>query len=224
MPSSTPVWEAVVWLETARARPKSATFTVPSSSRRMTFSGLTSRWMMPARWAAPSACSTGRHDVEGSARGERPLGLHHLAQGLPGDVLHGEEHVAVVLALVEDGDDVGVRQPGRRAGLALEPADERVVLGEVAAQHLEGDVAVEPGVEGEVDRRHPAVGDVRQDAVAPVENTPEQGLGHTGRHLQSVGGRAGHLVQAGRGGAPGCDRGAPPASSHAGAVRLDRLT
>ena len=37
-----------------RAMPKSSTFTTPSA-RTMTFSGFTSRWTMPARWAASSA-------------------------------------------------------------------------------------------------------------------------------------------------------------------------
>ena len=58
MPISTPV--LVCWVSelTARASPKSATLTRPSSASR-TFSGFTSRWIIPARWAAPSADSTG---------------------------------------------------------------------------------------------------------------------------------------------------------------------
>ena len=43
---------------TALASPKSATFTRPSSAMR-TFSGLMSRWITPARWAAASADTTG---------------------------------------------------------------------------------------------------------------------------------------------------------------------
>ena len=46
-----------VELPIARARPKSATFTRPSSASRM-FSGLMSRWMMPARCAAWRAWAT----------------------------------------------------------------------------------------------------------------------------------------------------------------------
>ncbi len=51
---------AVCWVSvpTALARPKSATFTRPSSAIR-TFSGLTSRCTMPARCAAASAETTG---------------------------------------------------------------------------------------------------------------------------------------------------------------------
>lgn len=51
---------AVCWVSalTALASPKSATLIRPSSAIR-TFSGLTSRWISPARCAAPSAESTG---------------------------------------------------------------------------------------------------------------------------------------------------------------------
>ncbi len=54
------------------------------------------------------------HDVEGRPRGERALCLHDLAQRLPGDVLHREEHVAVVVALVEDRHDVAGGTAGPR--------------------------------------------------------------------------------------------------------------
>ena len=54
---------AVCWVSavTALARPKSATLTRPPdcSSAIRTFSGLMSRWMRPARWAAASAETTG---------------------------------------------------------------------------------------------------------------------------------------------------------------------
>ena len=51
---------AVCWVSAlmALARPKSATLTRPSSAMS-TFSGLTSRWIRPARWAAASAETTG---------------------------------------------------------------------------------------------------------------------------------------------------------------------
>ena len=112
--------------------------------------------------------------VEGRPRREQALLAHDVAQGLPGHVLHREEDVAVVLALVEHGDDVGVGQRRGRARLATEAGDEALVVGEVLAHHLQGDLAVEPLVDGEVDRRHPAVGDPTEHAVAPVEGAPDQ--------------------------------------------------
>jgi hypothetical protein len=47
--------------------------------------------------------------------------VEHVVQADPGDVLHGVRADAVLLAEVEDRDDVGVMQPRRRAGLDLEP-------------------------------------------------------------------------------------------------------
>ena len=44
-----------------------------------------------------------------------------LVQAVAGDVLHRVIADSVVLAVVEDADDVGVVQPRRRAGLFVEP-------------------------------------------------------------------------------------------------------
>ena len=82
-----------VWLVTARARPKSATLTVPLSLM-MTFSGLTSRWMRPLAWASASACEHRLEHVEGGPGREQPLVAQHVAQGLAGHVLHREEDAA----------------------------------------------------------------------------------------------------------------------------------
>ena len=45
-----------------------------------------------------------------------------LVQAMAGDVLHRVIADAVMHAVVEDAYDVGVVQPGRRAGLGAEPA------------------------------------------------------------------------------------------------------
>ncbi len=112
--------------------------------------------------------------VERGSRGQRLAVAQHLAQGLPRHVLHREEDVAAVLALVEHGDDVRVRERRGRAGLVAEPGDEALVVGEVGEHDLEGDLAVEALVDGEVDRRHAAVGEATEHAVAPVEGAPEE--------------------------------------------------
>ena len=54
---------------------------------------------------------------------ELPDVIQDLVQALSGDVLHRVIADAVVLAVVEDADDVGVVQPGRRAGLGVESAE-----------------------------------------------------------------------------------------------------
>ena len=161
-----------VWLDTARARPKSATLTVPLSLM-MTFSGLTSRWIRPLAWASASARAPARAR-RGRPGAQRPLLVEHLAQGQAGDVLHREEDRAVVLALVVDGDDVGVGQGCRGARLPAEAGDEALVVDEVRAHDLERDLAVEPLVDAEVDGGHSAVGDATEHAVAAVEGAPDE--------------------------------------------------
>ena len=65
-------------------------------------------------------------------------------------------------------------QPRRGTGLAPEPLDEGLVLGEVGAHDLERDLAVETFVERYVDRRHPAVGQMRQHAIAPIDDSVDE--------------------------------------------------
>ncbi len=59
MPITAPAWVRSCSAAelSARAMPKSATFTRPSSAMRM-FAGLTSRWTTPPRWANPRAEAT----------------------------------------------------------------------------------------------------------------------------------------------------------------------
>ena len=83
------------------------------------------------------------------------------------DVLHDDEVRAVVLAPVEDGDDVGVGQVGGGLGLPAEPLDEGLVDGELGEEHLEGDRPIELAVDGPVDLSHAAAGDQMGDLVAP---------------------------------------------------------
>ena len=72
------------------------------------------------------------------------------------DVLHHDEVGAVVLTPVEDGDDVGMREVGRRLGLPTEALHEGAVDRELGEQDLEGDGPIELQVDGAVDLGHPA--------------------------------------------------------------------
>lgn len=96
------------------------------------------------------------HDVHGLLRREDLVVLQQLAEGDPGQVLHDQVGGVVVLALIEDVDDVRVRQAGRRARLLDESLLERGVVGEVAVHDLDRDAALEAEVGGEVDRGHAA--------------------------------------------------------------------
>jgi hypothetical protein len=121
--------------------------------------------------------------------------MHDLSKGQAVDQLHGEEYMAVVLALVVDSHDVRVAQLGCGAGLATEPLDEGLILGKVGAHDLERDLAIEALVQGDVDRRHPAVGQVRQHAIAPIEDVIDEGEGTRGRHVPSLRNSADQLAQ-----------------------------
>jgi hypothetical protein len=116
------------------------------------------------------------HDLQGLAGAEPALLPHQVTQGPARHVLHRQEHGAVVGALVVDGDDVGVGQPGGRLGLADEPGHELLVLGQLRMHHLDGDRAVEPAVQGEVDGGHAATRQPRLDVVTTVEHAPDQGV------------------------------------------------
>ncbi len=61
---------------------------------------------------------------------------------------------------------------------------------EIRAQHLHRDVAVVPGVAGEIDRGHAAVSKLALDDVVPGERgaEPGNGIGHVG--LPGRGGEA----------------------------------
>ena len=65
---------------------------------------------------------------------------------------------------VEHAHDVGVVQSRRGLGLAAEALDEAGVARELGQQDLDGDRAVEDGVDAAVDLRHPAGPDPGFDA------------------------------------------------------------
>ena len=64
-----------------------------------------------------------------------------LVQAVTGDVLHGVVADAVVLAVVEDRDDIGVVQLGRRAGFVMEPPEVVGAGAEPWVHDLERDAA-----------------------------------------------------------------------------------
>jgi hypothetical protein len=105
-----------------------------------------------------------RNDLELTKERNRRAALDDLAQRLPVDVLHGNKRLALVLADVEDGDDVGVTELGDRAGLACE-ADAQVVVVRFA-QELDRDLTLEHRVPGQEQRTHAALADALDNQVA----------------------------------------------------------
>ena len=114
---------------------------------------------------------------------QRPGGRHrrlladHVAQGVAGDVLHGQEDDAVVVALVVDADDVRVVELGGGPRLAHEALGEVVVVTQTGVHHLDRDRAVEPDVGGLVDTGHATARDAGADAISPVEESTDERVG-----------------------------------------------
>ncbi len=115
-------------------------------------------------------------DVQRGPDGERAAVAQQVAQGAAGHVLHGEENVSAVRALVEDVHHVGVGELGDRLGLADEAGGEALVAGQRGVHHLEDDHPVQPGVGGPVDGGHPAGRDALLDPVPVVEQRADQGV------------------------------------------------
>jgi hypothetical protein len=91
-------------------------------------------------------------DVKQPVGRQLPLLLQDRRQVASVDELHRQELDAVALAEVEDAQHVGMRHAAGELDLTLEPLESVGVLGDVGADELEGDVAVEPLVVDEVDR------------------------------------------------------------------------
>ena len=77
---------------------------------------------------------------------------------------HGDESLAILLANVVDGADVGMIESRRRLGFALKAGRacaSRAIIGE----KFEGDETMEAGVLGLVDDAHAAAAELLDDAV-----------------------------------------------------------
>ena len=92
-----------------------------------------------------------------------------LGARVAGHVLHDDEVLvlALVEAEVEHLDDVGVHEAGGRQRLAPEARHEGRIVGQMLGQQLDRDVALQPLVEGELDRGHAADAEAALDAVSP---------------------------------------------------------
>ncbi len=141
------------------------------------FPGLTSRWMIPWRWAYSSPAQAWIPISVVVSAPRSSLGLQQLGHRLALDVLHHDVVAVGVDAGVVDLDDVRVDQLRHRERLAPEAGDELVVVGEVLGEDLDRHGALEHPVGGPVDRGHPA----RPEAVA---------------ELVAVGDRRGHRLPA----------------------------
>jgi hypothetical protein len=111
-------------------------------------------------------------DLDNLLDRQRAGALHELLEILPLDVLEDDELALVVLAAVDHGDDVRVRELGDRPGLPAEALEVLGVLAVALVEDLQRDLALEQAVVRAVDRRHSAAADELLELVAARDHLP----------------------------------------------------
>ena len=147
-----------------RARPKSRILTWPLGWSWM-FPGFRSRWTTPVRVGEGEPVADLLHHRELPAEVRRGPAADRLAQVAALEELHRHVGEAVLLAEVEDGDDVRVVELRRGLGLALEARRKSGSSARARRDRLEGHVAVQERVVGLVDLAHRALADLPDDPV-----------------------------------------------------------
>ena len=140
----------------------------PSSSRAITFWGLTSRWIDPVLVRVLERLADVGAELGDVAVAEVAL-AGELVEGRAGDQLADEQRAVAVDAHLIQGHDPGMVEAGGGLGLAHDAV--RVPDHDL----LDGDVALQALVEGAVDRAHPA----RADALAHAEPVHHQLFRHS---------------------------------------------
>ena len=101
----------------------------------------------------------------GVRHAERARTPDQPSQVQPLDILHDQHRAAVDFAGIVGADDLRVVESADGLHLALEASDGPLVLDAALGQHLQGDDAVQLGVQGLVDRAHAAVPKFLQELV-----------------------------------------------------------
>ena len=163
--------------------PKSVSFAKPApaagSAATITFCGLTSRWMTLRSCAWREGVADGHADLRDVAVGDG-AGLHQVGERAAVDELGDEVDRVGVLAELVEGDDAGVVQPRRDAGLARGARGNRLVA--VLGDDLDGDLALELLVEGQVDDAEAARSELALELVAVQDEAAER----AGRGLDAL--------------------------------------
>jgi hypothetical protein len=128
--------------------------------------------------AVPVAELEGRADISGDLQGptrhQPALGGQHLLEGMAVDELHDDVRNRLagrrgLLTGVVHGHDRGVVERCCVLRLPPEPDLERLVPGQVGAQHFDRDITTEPGVTAAVHLGHAAVAQHLADLVPGAE-------------------------------------------------------
>ena len=88
-----------------------------------------------------------------------------VLQGHALQIFHGDKRLAVFLANVVNGADVGMVQRGSRLRLALKAAERLGILGHFIGQKFERDKTMQPRVFGFVNHTHAAAAQLLDNAV-----------------------------------------------------------
>jgi hypothetical protein len=103
-------------------------------------------------------------EMGGLRRVDRPDPLGQVVQGLAPHVLHDHQQLVLLAMELVDGGDAGMAQASQRHRFGAE-AFEHVRVGDIRVQDLDGDLAVEGLVLGQVDGPHAAAADSLENPV-----------------------------------------------------------
>ncbi len=151
-----------------------------------------SRWMMPS---SPARCERRghlTHDAQDQQHLRRSFFHQVFAQVASLDVFEGHVRHAVGLADGEDLDDVGVGGLGDGGGFVLEARQGGGIGSQFGPQDLEGDLALEGNLFGEVNLAHAAPAEMTEDAEIGERSAGQVQLAGQGAGRQRMGLR--HVV------------------------------
>ena len=145
-----------------------ATSPHPATGATSTLSGFMSRWISPASCAPARPPANLVQEEQRARRLHRSVDAHELRQRAAGDELHRVVEEAVRRpAVVVHGDRVRVREPRRRAHLALE-APHRLLVDHVGLEELHRGGPLQHRVARLVDHADAAFADLADERV-PAE-------------------------------------------------------
>lgn len=163
--------EVAVCVFSARARPKSATLTTPSS-RIKTFR-LDVAVDDPLWWASLSASSSAS-SMSRAARGGSPPSSSTRWRSVRPAHIPSPARPGRGPRPGHRRRRCGMGEASCRAGFAPEAGHETLVVRKMRTHHLQGDIAVEARVDGAIDTRHTAGGDQLEHELSAVDDLADQ--------------------------------------------------